>query len=162
MAFLCQPIQLAQVMTRMNLNTIGNPDTPASVRRTIVSVLLICLTVSVLSQIWPGIYLLFLVYAVYAGVRTRLAIRKKFQIGNSDDCSVMCGDCVTVFFCGCCSLIQMSRHTDDGEYDALSPDGLPLNATPVQVGPTEPIPHAAKATVTIDEENTNVSNAEIV
>jgi len=49
-----------------------------------------------------GLYILILI------CRTRSAIRKKSGIAGSD-----CEDCLYTWFCGCCTIGQMARHTAD-------------------------------------------------
>jgi len=52
-------------------------------------------------------------YALVIGVRTRNYIRNKYKIPSS--CGV-CSDFCCIFFCNCCAVSQMGRHTTD--YDS--------------------------------------------
>lgn len=77
-----------------------------------------------------GIYLLFLV------MRTRAHIRKTYNIPEQN-----CGgmeDCCTAYWCGCCSVAQMARHTADYKTYAATcctETGLGEN-TPPTIDPT--------------------------
>ena len=65
-------------------------------------------------------------YTVYAITKTRYYIREKYSIHGS-----LIGDCCLAFWCGCCTITQMARHTTD--YDVYpgrccTYNGLPRNA----------------------------------
>jgi len=67
-----------------------------------------------------------LVYTIYAITKTRSYIREKYSIEGS-----LIGDCCLAFWCGCCTITQMARHTTD--YDVYpgrccTYNGLPRNA----------------------------------
>jgi len=57
----------------------------------------------------------FVLYTFIVMVRLRMAIRDKYSIPE-ENC-VGCEDCCTVFFCGCCSAVQMAHQTADYEND---------------------------------------------
>jgi Cys-rich protein (TIGR01571 family) len=55
----------------------------------------------------------FWVYMIVLLIRTRMAVRAKYAI--PDKCCPGCEDVVCAICCGCCTTMQMSRHT--AEYD---------------------------------------------
>lgn len=60
-----------------------------------------------------GVLHLFLLWGmrlfiVYAGTRTRSFLRQKYAIPGAD-----CADCCWMWWCPCCTVIQMSTHTAD-------------------------------------------------
>ena len=154
MAFCCQPVQVAQILTRMKLNMFGNPDSPAAVRRTMVGVMMVSILMLCLGNLWPFLSIPFAVYVVFIGGRARLAMRKHFRIGKGTTGTARWGDFCTMLFCGCCATIQMTRHThEDHEYDALAPDGLFIDAEPVSVESSVIDSHEGSPTVVIDPVN---------
>lgn len=54
---------------------------------------------------------MFSVYVLFAMIRTRMYIRKKYAI-REQYCSG-CDDCCLSFWCSCCTVSQMDRHTAD-------------------------------------------------
>lgn len=56
---------------------------------------------------------LFGLYVLIVMIRLRMAIRQKYNI-TEQNCG-QCDDCCSVFFCGCCSLVQMAHQTADYE-----------------------------------------------
>jgi len=67
----------------------------------------------------------FGVYIFVVMIRLRMAIRQKYNIPQ-ENCGV-CEDCCCMYFCGCCSLVQMAKQTADYEKEeafCLSTTGL--------------------------------------
>ena len=65
-------------------------------------------------------------FSIIIIIRTRQAVRAKYII--SQQCC--CEDAACAIFCGCCTIMQMSRHTADYEkYEApcCSETGIPSN-----------------------------------
>ena len=58
---------------------------------------------------------LFGLYTFIVMIRLRMAIRAKYNI--PEESCVGCEDCCCVFFCGCCSAVQMAHQTAD--YDEV-------------------------------------------
>ncbi|CAB9506808.1 expressed unknown protein [Seminavis robusta] len=54
---------------------------------------------------------LFAVYFFFAICRTRAAIRRKYEI--KPECCGEAEDCCCTFWCSCCTVQQMARHTND-------------------------------------------------
>ena len=68
----------------------------------------------------------FSLYTLIVMIRLRMAIRAKYSIPEKN-CEG-CEDCCTVFFCGCCSAVQMAHQTANYENEramCLTSDGLP-------------------------------------
>ena len=55
--------------------------------------------------------LAFLVYIIISMCQTRRTIRDKYNIPPS--CCEGCDDCCCSFWCSCCTVNQMARHTND-------------------------------------------------
>ena len=73
-----------------------------------------------------GCQLAFWIYMMIAIIRTRQAVRSKFAI--PEQCCPGCEDALCAICCGCCTIMQMSRHTADYETYAAqccTEDGLP-------------------------------------
>ena len=82
----------------------------------------------ILLGIMKGFQLAFVFYIMTAIIRTRQAVRSKYAI--PEQCCPGCEDAVCAFCCGCCTIMQMSRHTADYEkYEApcCSETGIPSN-----------------------------------
>eukprot|EP00540_Astrosyne_radiata_P011647 CAMPEP_0116834858 /NCGR_PEP_ID=MMETSP0418-20121206/7220_1 /TAXON_ID=1158023 /ORGANISM="Astrosyne radiata, Strain 13vi08-1A" /LENGTH=209 /DNA_ID=CAMNT_0004464455 /DNA_START=30 /DNA_END=659 /DNA_ORIENTATION=+ len=140
MALCCHTPSVAQLMTRMNLDYSGNEAKPAAVRRTLLAVFFLSAALSIISY-----GLAALVYLVYILSRVRFHMRKRYGIGGTTACNAI-GDFCMSFWCGCCAIIQMNRHTHHENvypYDALAPDGLDIEAPKipnpyaVSTGPTK-------------------------
>ena len=50
------------------------------------------------------------IYVLIVHVKTRNKLRRKYNINPNDGCIV---DCCAVYWCACCSICQMARHTAD-------------------------------------------------
>ena len=130
----CSPLVFAQLMTRMRLNWCGEPDrvhAGAKTFETVVIIFILYLSLSLVGLHFAGI--LFFIYSMIAFTRARGAIRRRFKIPAKifGCCSGGLEDCCCVFWCGCCSSIQMARHThneDKYPYNACAHDGLPIYA----------------------------------
>lgn len=55
--------------------------------------------------------LAYYIYILFAMIRTRMYIRKKYAI--REQYCTGCDDCCLSFWCGCCTVSQMDRHTAD-------------------------------------------------
>jgi len=122
----CSPCLLAQVMSRVGLNAVGEQTTPKLAQNTsrhVVSVLAVIFIFTVIDRSFPSTFengsvaflysaLKFLVglYFLIIIFRTRNFIRKKSEIAGSD-----CEDCCCAYWCSCCVIGQMARHT--AQYD---------------------------------------------
>ena len=71
----------------------------------------------------------FYIFLFVLMCKTRVYIRNKYNIRNKH-CQGSCEDVCCVFWCGCCTVAQMARHTADYETYAArccSETGLPHN-----------------------------------
>jgi Cys-rich protein (TIGR01571 family) len=115
-------IVVSQCLSVIYMGLIGDPvtddgiydksDVPAS-----------ALVVDAIAQ---TLKLVFALYILVATIRTRAYIRDKYAIPEQS-CRG-CEDCCCSFWCGCCTIMQMMRHTADyDKYDAVccTETGLP-------------------------------------
>jgi len=131
----------AQVMTRMKLDWLGVEASDEGRRNTFRNVVILLLTYFILSNIFsipdptfeksedgsfvvtsppPSPVLVainnvinigFSAYTIIAVMRTRRVIRERYQIPE-EQCPGW-EDLCCAFFCGCCTVAQMARHTAD-------------------------------------------------
>jgi len=77
------------------------------------------------------------IYLLIVGTITRQRMRLKYDIDGSCCAGPDClDDCCCIFWCNCCTVIQMDRHTHDERrypYDCGSATGLGPNAPQVSV-----------------------------
>jgi Cys-rich protein (TIGR01571 family) len=150
-AFFCSKIAMAQIMTRMQLTWLGEPGARVATKNTFLVVIILLVSYAVYSTsleiasidysagtIPPVIVVLksigsflFGVWSLYSLCRTRQSVRAQYSIPE-ERCAGY-EDCLCAFFCTCCTLAQMSRHT--GEYETYPavcctktghPPGTPL------------------------------------
>ena len=135
LAFWCNGMALGQVMTRLKLNVVARPTTCCAKTFAIVSALWFmylvinlvayALTMPALSTMYYDYYTtesglsistlsifiaaaLLSIYFICIGTATRRRMRKAFKIAGS-----CFGDCCAFFWCSCCTVTQMARHTHD-------------------------------------------------
>lgn len=139
------PIVLAQLMQRIKLNLFAMPD-PTNHSNTCRNVLAFLVICGILGMVFDALYNTYDVpYAftisaaisTYSGilyfyweVKTRYEYRQKYEISASC-CPGCIDDCCCIFWCRCCSYIQMARHTHEDRrhpYDLCSQTGLGPNA----------------------------------
>lgn len=163
-AWCCQLILLGQIMTRLKLTWLANDGTTAQTTRTFRIMLIITigwiswsviqsllqsgtspvnqyseLSNAYLYSLWAGqaARLIFMVFWVYVVSRTRYRIRQMYSIPGGG-----CDDCCCSFWCPCCTISQMARHTAEYEKYAgqcCSETGLPPHA-PALDGRMSPLP----------------------
>lgn len=152
MAFCCTPVLLAQLLTRLQLNWNGRvAKSAAEASLTFNRIILSFVTVLVFGQFVPGISQIILVVylfllLVFVGSHLRKTMRERYDIKTSTKLKCCCfcmkeqsftvEDAVCMGLCGCCSLVQMARHThNDKEYPGLccTTTGLELDAPAVPV-----------------------------
>jgi len=151
MGFLCTPVLIAQLLTRLRLNWKGRKDdrddeeeVSLSFNRIVLSAIAVLLMgyIPVVGAVAVLLYLLVVV--VYVGKNVRYEMRNRYKIpptttsfapaalGGSTSSSL--DDCLSMFFCGCCSAIQMARQThNDKDYPGYccTTTGLEPKAPPV-------------------------------
>jgi len=142
---------MAQVITRMQLNWLGQVGTYYSHQRAFLAIALLVFSFFLYSTAlelaalpydiydtpeWLAILrfsgnFLFTFYCIYALCRTRQNVRARYQIPE-EHCQG-CEDCCCAAFCACCTTAQLLRHT--GEYESYPgvccsttghPPGTPL------------------------------------
>lgn len=142
MAMVCQPILIAQLLTRLRLNFKGDANldevSPNSQQTAFVEakeeaslsfnkIVFSFVTVLFLGNFFPGVGLLIIaiyicLLTIVVGANIRSSMRKRYSIAPKMECMEKrnigrCEDCLCMSFCGCCNLIQMARHThNDKEY----------------------------------------------
>lgn len=150
-AFFCSKISMAQIMTRMSLTWLGEPGQKVATQNTFKVVVLLFASYMMYStslEIASLDYtpttvpidilvlkvvgsVLFGVWSLYSLCKTRHSVRMQYQI--PEERCVGCEDLCCSFFCTCCTLAQMARHT--GEYETYPgvccsttghPPGTPL------------------------------------
>jgi len=150
-AFFCTRIAMAQIMTRMSLTWLGEPGQKVATQNTFKVVVLLVVAYMIYStslevasmDYGPGntpIFILvlksvgsflFTVWSLYSLCRTRQSVRRQYSIPE-EHCHG-CEDLCCSFFCTCCTVAQMARHT--GEYETYPgvccsttghPPGTPL------------------------------------
>mmetsp|Transcript_7920 Transcript_7920/g.11426 ORF Transcript_7920/g.11426 Transcript_7920/m.11426 type:complete len:258 (+) Transcript_7920:155-928(+) len=149
-AMCCPQVLMAQVMTRMNLTWLGEPGPVLSTKTTFKVVVAIVVSYIVFSQalayaalpydpeyvpsyiaILRGIgATLFSVWSLYSLCKTRENVRAMYTI-KEEQC-VGCEDLCCSFWCSCCTVAQLARHTGDYETyqgacctESGLPDGSP-------------------------------------
>jgi Cys-rich protein (TIGR01571 family) len=152
MAIFCPPVLIAQLVTRLRLNYKGkrieNPANSAqttfgethdesslSFNKIVLSFVAILVVANMLPLIGFALVGLYVVIVmVFVGSNLRYSMRQRYKIPTALKCFGNNGcveDCVCMLFCGCCSIIQMSRHThNDKEYpgSCFSTTGLESGA----------------------------------
>ena len=139
MGFCCPPILLAQLLTRLRLTWRAQESTPDETSLTfnrIVLTFIVVLWFGLIPFVSYGVALLFYLLVLYVSIRLRRYMRTKYAIAPSIQCCTSSSssssqqqqqqqqqddshvdDCVCIFFCPPCSIIQMARHThNDKEY----------------------------------------------
>jgi len=157
-AYCCPLILLGQVMTRLKLTWLANDRSSSANPRgtfyamaTITAVLFLLrwIVTVILVQIAPSsengfqqtntyllcqgasyfITIMMIIFIVTVVVKTRKRIRQKYGI-PAQDCGG-CEDCCCAYWCTCCTIAQMARHTANYETYAAqccSETGLPQHA----------------------------------
>uniref|UniRef100_A0A6U9XI97 Uncharacterized protein n=1 Tax=Pseudo-nitzschia australis TaxID=44445 RepID=A0A6U9XI97_9STRA len=148
MGWCCAPVVLGQVLERLNfgwggcprVNADGSRDTrpspPICMVFLIATVVMVIIGASTsgagtstensyayIGSIVGGIWAWYLFIVATCA---RINMRKKFDI-EPECCGNGCGDCLTVWLCSCCNVIQMITHTHDPkeyEYSCSSRTGL--------------------------------------
>lgn len=132
-ALCCSKISMAQIMTRMNLTWLGTPGQRVSTKDTFKVVVLLFIAYTIYAnalevasigytqETLPPLItvlktigsLLFGIWSVYSLCKTRQSVRRQYSIPE-EQCNG-CEDLCCSFWCTCCILSQMARHT--GEYE---------------------------------------------
>jgi Cys-rich protein (TIGR01571 family) len=123
MGLFCTPILMAQIIDRLRLTWNGRPgpreQTSLSYNRILLSLIftLAFFWVPVLG--WILVLSFYAVVVIFVGTHVRSYMRQKYKIPARLPfrCGQYIDDAFFMTFCGCCSAIQMARHThDDKDY----------------------------------------------
>jgi Cys-rich protein (TIGR01571 family) len=134
--FCCTPVLLAQLLTRLRLTWKGEEGTQEETSLTfnrIVIAMIVALSFARIPVLGSCIFLSFLmIVVVYAGSNLRRYVRKRYKIRPT--LPMKCGegieDCCCMFWCSCCSAIQIARHThDDKEFPGYGCTSTGLDMT---------------------------------
>lgn len=126
MAACCTPVLVAQLINRLHLTWNG---LAGDIQETQLSYNRILIGFIIALGFWkiPGLgdvimTSYWMTVVVYIGTQVRAHVRQKYKIPATlpTRCGKQLEDCCCMTFCGCCSAIQMARHThDDKEYPGL-------------------------------------------
>ena len=124
MGVCCTPVLIAQLITRLGLtwNGLEGPqeETSLSFNRILLGMMIVLAVWKIPIVGGIGLLVFFLVIVVYVGSYVRAYVRHKYKIPAilpSYCGGERCDDVCCMFWCGCCSSIQIARHThDDKEY----------------------------------------------
>ena len=142
-AMFCPLILMAQVATRMKLNWLGSPaegDLWRNTFKIVVSIVVLYYVISGIlgpfkpdyeydektgemvqvgpdAPLWVPIInnivgMSFGVYSLIVMIKVRRSVRQRYEI-EAETCCGDTEDCCCVFFCNCCTVAQMARHTAD-------------------------------------------------
>lgn len=139
MSWCCGMIALGQLLQRMKKTFIGTDDSSGSYKHTCIIWTIICLGAYIISLIFVNVsnggtlfvYGIAGILFLIAATQVRFSMRQKYSI-PADCCSDSgcLSDCCCVYWCSCCSVIQMMRHTHDEKkyvYNCTSQTGLGPN-----------------------------------
>lgn len=138
MGLCCAPILIAQLITRLGLTWNGqsgasDEEKSLSFNRLVLGTML-ALAVWKIPLVGDLVLLMFYLFiVVHIGAQVRRYMRQKYKIPPTlpTRCGNRMEDGCCMLFCGCCSAIQMARHThDDKEYPGhgCTTTGLGLEA----------------------------------
>lgn len=118
MAFFCAPILLAQILTRLRLKWNAEEGPPEETYMTFNRIVITLCFVLALGAIPFLVYLVLVVaffFFLFVGWKLRRYMRTKYEIppGMLGKIHPNIDDGCCMLFCGCCSGIQMARHTHD-------------------------------------------------
>mmetsp|Transcript_13189 Transcript_13189/g.33212 ORF Transcript_13189/g.33212 Transcript_13189/m.33212 type:complete len:389 (+) Transcript_13189:89-1255(+) len=119
MGFLATPVLMAQLITRMKLTWKGREGSPEETSLSFNK--LVLSLVFTMSVFWVPVmgsvclFAYYLVVVVYVGSQVRAYMRQRYKIPSTlpTRCGDRIDDVCMMLFCGCCSTIQMARHTHD-------------------------------------------------
>ena len=133
MSFCCVPVLVAQLLTRLGLSWKGTQASPEEASLTFNRIVMSFIGVLVVGN-FPAIgFVSSMLYTmgllVWTGRNLRRNMRRRYNIPPSLHERV--DDFLCMLCCGCCSAVQMARHThDDKEYpgSCCTSTGLDLEA----------------------------------
>jgi Cys-rich protein (TIGR01571 family) len=124
-----------QILQRLKLNAIGMPGNSQNTCKILTGAFFaawfLTVLLGALTDVGYVVWYAFYFYIVVAIALARNNFRKRYNIPGTACGDSACDDCVCAYFCGCCTILQMHRHTHDEKeypYDMTSETGLPKNA----------------------------------
>lgn len=127
MSWCCTYIAMGQLLQRLKLNMCGLQGDyykNTCIGWTIlwaISLIVYCIVISVSNGYGVFFYYILALVALAALTNARYYMRQKWSIpADCCDGNGCLGDCCCVFWCNCCSIIQMMRHTHDERVDYYS------------------------------------------
>jgi Cys-rich protein (TIGR01571 family) len=172
LTYWCTPVALGQVLYRMNLSIFGNP-TPrgqgvSPFKFMLALTIILNIVTHSISQAYPATFnpdgtlqddsfwigfniiyaisFVLNVYIVFVIVKARYHMRRVYNIPESSGC-IGCEDCCCAFWCTCCVVGQMARHTVD--YTKYHPACCTDEGVDERVPPTLPV-NKSGGTVQVD------------
>ena len=138
MGWCCTAILVGQVLQRLRLNPLGLPgggyENTCQIMTGIVILAWILAFIAAVTTNGSGILVWypFYIYTVVALTLARHEFRKRYNI-PAKQCGEKwyCDDICFSFWCGCCTILQMHRHTHEEDkfpYEIGSQTGLPTYA----------------------------------
>jgi Cys-rich protein (TIGR01571 family) len=122
MSIFCSPVLIAQLVSRLHLNWNGMKaasldEASLSFNRIVLGFIAALFLGTVIPVVGTFIALVYVVVVlVVIGRNVRLQVRRRYRI-PATICTEYTDDCLCMACCGCCSIIQIARHThDDKEY----------------------------------------------
>ena len=140
MGVCCTPCLYGQLLQRLNMTCCAHTPSPDAPRVSIVCIRMLIWTTLIYTfflvlggYLFDALMFAFIVYCVVIGMILRSTVRRKFGIGPScfGACDGALDDALIAWCCGCCSGIQMARHTHDETrypYHGCGTNGLPSYA----------------------------------
>ncbi|EJK54677.1 hypothetical protein THAOC_25675, partial [Thalassiosira oceanica] len=134
---------LGQVQNRLGLNWLGGRANPGN-----ESPFKVLLGITIFDMVWSGLFsspalyrvkqafnFAMSIFSIYVILKTRKHIRE--SSGIPEESCQGCEDCCCATWCGCCTVLQMARHTAEYKTYAgqcCSETGLPVSAPQLQFG----------------------------
>lgn len=136
MGCFCPGILAGQVFQRMKYNIVGMPSSDYKNTCLIMTILFAVawgLAIILVATTGAGvvIWYAFYIYVIVALTLARNNFRKKYNIPGTTCGDSALDDCCCAYWCGCCTVLQMHRHTHNEHkyrYDITSKTGLPPEA----------------------------------
>lgn len=139
-SWFCVPVLLAQIMQRLKLNFLAfNSSNDDNQYRSTCQILTVTYAIVVFATVGIGsissggisVYYVWHIFIVALLTMTRLYVRNRYNIPGQTFGDTALDDCCYSYWCTCCTLVQLHRHTHDEtkyRYKFSSNTGLPDDA----------------------------------
>ena len=135
MGWCCPGILTGQVLQRLKLNALGMPgdhqNTCMIMTGAFFAAWILAIILGALTKVGYIAWYAFYIYVIVAMTLGRNNFRKRYNIPGSACGESALDDFCCSFWCGCCTILQMHRHTHDERhypYEMTSNTGLPTYA----------------------------------